>query len=277
MLPGASTIFYKNDPLTPALLDELRGAGMACVELTDYHPNWTYLNRAWLRQLRDDLAAADMTPNSLHTHFAWFDPDLILSHPEPVRRQRAVEVYLRAVDALAIVGCPILLTHDIAIPAVDEVGIDEHLRRRETFIASLATVAEYAATAGVQIAVENTTKGYGADTGMLRGLLADVGHDNIGICIDTGHANLHPPVDAHIRVAGERLITLQINDSSDHANQHVLPGRGTTDWLSLMATLVEVRYQGNFVYELMQPTDVPQLAENYRWLTSLVQGSAAPA
>jgi sugar phosphate isomerase/epimerase len=278
MLPGASTIFYQNDPLTPAVLEELRTAGMECVELTDYHPNWSYLKVSWLKQLRQDLADAGLTVNSLHTHIAWFDPDLILSQADPVRRERAIEVYLRAVDAQAILGCPILVTHDIVIPLADEVGEAEHLSRRSAFVESLARLAEYAATgAGIEIAIENGTRGYSADTHNLRGIIAEIGAANIGICIDTGHANLHPPAADHIRAADEKLITLQIDDSSDHANQHTLPGRGTTDWPALMRALSEVRSTGNFVYELMDPADIPHLAENYRWLTAMLPQQVAPA
>jgi sugar phosphate isomerase/epimerase len=274
MLPGASTIFYKDAPLTPAVLEEVRAAGMACVELTDYHPNWSYLKASWLRQLRQDLNNVGLIANSLHTHIAWFDPELILSHPDAARRQRAVEVYLRAVDALAIVGCPILLTHDIVIPEAAEVGAAEHASRRSAFIESLARVAEYAATAGISVAIENTTRGYAADTRALRGMIADGGRDNVGICVDTGHANLFPPAADHIRAAGDALITLQIDDSSDHANQHTLPGRGTTDWPALMQALAEVGYTGNFVYELMDPADIPHLADNYRWLLSMMAEGA---
>jgi sugar phosphate isomerase/epimerase len=277
MLTGASTIFYKNEPLTPAVLEELRSAGMECVELTDYHPNWSYLKVSWLKQLRQDLENTGLAVNSLHTHIAWFDPDLLLSHADPVRRERAVEVYLRAVDAQAILGCPILVTHDIVIPQAEEVGEAEHLNRRSAFVESLARVAEYAATAGIEIAIENGTRGYSADTRNLCGMIADTGADNIGICIDTGHANLHPPAADHICAAGDTLITLQIDDSSDHANQHTLPGRGTSDWPSLMRALTEVRYTGNFVYELMDPADIPHLAENYRWLTAMLPQQVAPA
>lgn len=277
MLPGASTIFYKNDPLIPAVLEELRAAGMECVELTDYHPDWSYLKVSWLRQLRQELEAAGLVVNSLHMHIAWFDPELILSHPDAARRDRAVEVYLRAVDAQAIVGCPILLTHDIIIPEASEVGEAEHTSRRSAFVESLARVAEYAAAAGITIAIENGTRGYSADTRTLRGIIADTGAENIGICVDTGHANLYPPAADHIRAAGDALITLQIDDSSDHANQHTLPGRGTTDWPALMQALAEVRYTGNFVYELMDPADIPHLAENYRWLMEMMPREVATA
>ncbi|MFN8556777.1 MAG: sugar phosphate isomerase/epimerase family protein [Dehalococcoidia bacterium] len=242
MLPGASTLFYKNDPLTPAILQELRDAGMECVELADYHPNWSYLKVAWLRQLRSDLADCGLSVNSVHTHIAWYDPELLLSHVDSARRERAVEAHLRAVDALAMIDCPILLTHDIVIPTAAEAGEEEHHRRRALFVEALGRVADYAATAGIQVAIENTTRGYAADTHVLRGIIADAGRDNIGIVVDTGHANLFPPADAHIRAAGKRLITLQIDDSSDHANQHILPGRGTTDWAALMRALVEVDY-----------------------------------
>jgi sugar phosphate isomerase/epimerase len=108
-------------------------------------------------------------------------------------------------------------------------------------------------------------------------IIDGTGAENIGICVDTGHANLHPPAAHHIRAAGDKLIALQIDDSSDHANQHILPGRGTTGWPALMQALAEVRYTGNFVYELMDPADIPHLAENYRWLFAMLPQAAAPA
>ncbi len=271
MLLGASTLYARNDPLTPSLLAGLRATGMACVELTDYHPNWSYLSVAWLRDLAHALDASGLTLNSVHTHFAWYDPALVLFHAEPGRRRRAVDMYRRAIDALAMLGSPILVTHDLALPEANVDGADAHAHAREALVGSLREVADEAAASGVRVAIENTTRGYAAAVSALHGLITDAGRANVGICIDTGHANLVGSAADAIRAAGDRLITLQVDDSRDHQTQHTLPGRGTTDWQGVMRSLADIGYTGAFVYELNDPDDIPLVAENYDTLVRAVR------
>lgn len=254
---GLSTVFCKDEPLTPPLFAALRRLGIETVELADYHPNFSYLHARSLAAIRQMLADAGLTPNSVHTHFCWHDPAFSLATIAPARRRRAVEVYLRGVDALHTLGCPILVTHDLALAAGP--AAPDHRTQWAAAVESLQEVAAYAGTAGVSVAVENA--GW-AQPAQLRDLVRQVGAANVGLCVDTGHyAPDHGPAADAIQAAGDLLLTTHIEDRRTGGPGHLLPLHGSIDWAGVMHALGEVGYTGNFVYELTarRPADVPDL------------------
>ena len=80
--------------------------------------------------------------------------------------------------------------------------------------------------------------------------------DYFGYCIDTGHANKatrfnnNPSHADHIRMCGNRIIALHLNDNDTLTDQHKIPGTGTIDWKDVLSALEEVGYSGNYNMEL---------------------------
>jgi len=79
-----------------------------------------------------------------------------------------------------------------------------------------------------------------------------VGADNVGYCLDTGHANLSNVNNPDfIRQAGDRLWALHIADNMGTDDDHMLPyGGGTVPWTDVMIALREVAYTGLFNFEV---------------------------
>ncbi|WP_455583027.1 sugar phosphate isomerase/epimerase family protein [Dysosmobacter sp.] len=73
----------------------------------------------------------------------------------------------------------------------------------------------------------------------------------VGICWDTGHANLMQlDQERALKAIGGRLKVLHINDN--HAaflDEHLLPYMGNTDWDSLIRGLLAIGYDGALSYE----------------------------
>ena len=58
-----------------------------------------------------------------------------------------------------------------------------------------------------------------------------MGHlDNVGVCLDLGHANITVGTDAAIATLGRRIATVHVHDNHGIKDEHLWPGGGTIDW-----------------------------------------------
>ncbi len=255
---GASTILYRDRPLTRELFQEFQKAGIDSLELTDYHPDFSYRDLDELASLRLAMADLSLHLNTLHIHLEIFD-DYDLATLDAAQRDKTLTAYRQAVDAMEVLGGGILVTHHIQIPEPDGVS---HAAKRASFIDNLRTVAAYAAPKEVSFAVENTSGGYTREPTRLVQLITDIDAPNVGIVIDTGHRNMvGDPVEA-LRIAGPHLITLHLHDNHGKQDEHLLPGRGNIDWNGVVEALDEIAYPGVFLYELDRSEDLPDIREN---------------
>lgn len=129
-------------------------------------------------------------------------------------------------------------------------------------------LVELAEKLGVGIAIENMSDKfarhgggvYCARTEELIDLADSFGSKQVGICWDTGHANLQG-VDqrTELNKLGSRLKVLHIQDSDGRTDQHTAPFYGNIDWNSLLAGLRDIRYAGDLTFEahmLIRPVPV---------------------
>ena len=261
---GASTILYRDRPLNWTLFHEFQQAGIESLELTDYHPEFSYTDLEAFTALYLAMRDLSLHLNSLHIHLEIFD-DYDLATLDGAQRDKTLIAYRQAVDVMEVLGGGILVTHHIQIPEPDE---PLHSEKRSAFLDNLHTVAEYAAAREVSFAIENTPRGYTREPTRLVELMTDLGAPNVGVVIDTGHRNIvGDPVEA-LRVIGEHLITLHLHDNHGEQDEHLLPGLGTVDWNGVVGALSEIEYPGVFMYELSRPEDLTQIRPNAEALLS---------
>ena len=120
-------------------------------------------------------------------------------------------------------------------------------------VEALSAIAALADGGPLTICFENMFHELGIATadGMLD-VLSATGRDNVGICLDTDHANLAGvDIPAFILMAGAKLKALHIADNSGHVDDHILPyGKGTIDWEPVVPALTSIGYEGLFNLEL---------------------------
>lgn len=72
----------------------------------------------------------------------------------------------------------------------------------------------------------------------------------VGICWDTGHANIQAAEQGDcLRKIGKRLKTLHIQDNDALSDQHLAPFYGSIDWQEIMDALQDIGYNGDFTFE----------------------------
>ncbi|MBV7339085.1 sugar phosphate isomerase/epimerase [Chloroflexi bacterium TSY] len=244
----------------------MKESGIDILELTDYHPKFDYTNHTAFRTLRQTLDDLALQVYTLHAHLMYLDPICDPTASTPEQRQHLLARYRQAIDAFKLIGGGIMVTHDIALP---DVGDPEHEWKRAALVNNLQSIARYAADHNVRIAVENLTSGYFSDPANLLTLVEEIDLINLGICIDTGHRNLHGDPTEALRMAGDYLFTVHIHDNHGTKDEHLLPTRGTIDWPGVLNALAAIDYPGVFMYELSRPDDIGQVTVNFEQLHSL--------
>ena len=80
--------------------------------------------------------------------------------------------------------------------------------------------------------------------------------DYFKVCMDTGHSNKstrfpgNPPVGEVIRMIGDKIVCLHLNDNDTLTDQHKIPMTCTIDWKDVFAALEEIGYNGIYNMEL---------------------------
>ncbi len=161
----------------------------------------------------------------------------------------------KSIEAAALVGVKWTVMHPYDIGKTDE-------ERARINIEKLRPYVEYAKNLGVGIAVENTPRqlywydehhlGYFYHAEHLIPIVDTLNNEfgNVGICWDTGHANLamESQYDDLIKV-GKRLKVLHVADNSCQTDDHLPPFLGYTNFKEIMKALKEIGYEGTFNFE----------------------------
>jgi sugar phosphate isomerase/epimerase len=164
---------------------------------------------------------------------------------------KAMEDMKRWVDLFNALGIEAGVLH-VGGQTLASLGWDDEriLARRAQ---AVREVAEHARGGVTQICLENLTHAMGyADANDAKRVLAAVDMPNVGVCLDTGHANISGvSCSEFIRELGPELKALHIADNLGKNDDHILPyGRGTVPWPEVMKALREVGYAGLFNFEV---------------------------
>ena len=137
--------------------------------------------------------------------------------------------------------------------AVEAAGWDAFADRSAT---TLRRLAKQAARFGISVVLENVWHSVHARSvaGFID-IVRAADQPNVGICLDSGHANLAGlSVGDEIRAAGKLLRDTHFHDNVGPRDgklfdQHIPPGLGTIDWQDACRALDEIGYPGPVVFE----------------------------
>lgn len=211
----------------------------------------------WARSFREDLDRLGMTAGQSHVPFYRYRG----SAPDYGISEYREEMIRRSLIASGHIGVKAVTFHSIMANGSDPKKNAE--ANLDYFRGHLAL----AQTCGVSIAIENMpfrTLPDGKHAYRCHMYLEELlelvdalkkDFDNVGICWDTGHANLMGEDQADcLRQIGSRLIATHINDNYGKGDDHLLPYLGTVDWKAVMGALREIGYAGSFSFEAQRFT-----------------------
>ena len=169
----------------------------------------------------------------------------------PLDDERFLNYTLPCVDACGRWGIKNLVVHS---------GYSKGLSREETFARNkefFMPILERAEKYGVNILVENFNKMgvdglYWIDNAPdLLAMVECVNHPLFHAVWDVGHANMQKmPQDEALRMLGNHVRALHIQDNMGDLDTHLVPFLGTLNLDAVMHGLTDIGYEGYFTFEV---------------------------
>ena len=105
---------------------------------------------------------------------------------------------------------------------------------------------------GLRIAIENVPQKYGAimkTTEDFQRLYKETGLTDLGIVLDTGHANLEAQTERFLTQLPGKIFELHLSDNMGEQDQHLGIGYGKIDWQQLVKQLKQISFNGIIMIE----------------------------
>lgn len=241
---GIMIVCGYEQPSVAEQLEVARRLGASHVEL---YARWATAPEpaAIARQVRD----AGLEVWSAHGPWGaetWSGGRVDLASPDDDERRDAVSDVCQAIEWLAAAGGRCLVVHPGVLS--DPADFD---RRRAALVQSLTELAALAAERALHVCVENLPHGSypGSFTADNAAIVRELAASHIGLCLDTGHANIMADVASEARAARGLLRTTHVHDNDGQRDSHQLPGDGTVRWNEFSAALAEIGYEGVVMIE----------------------------
>ena len=248
MRPGLSTHVFLQQRLHPGLLDALHRSGAHTIELFAARHHFDYTDRAavrdiaaWFRfnevaaTLHQPIYTSDRADAQWSRHVA---PNLNLIDPEKSRRIDAMDEVKRALESAEQLPIQSIVLH------LGHKDDSWDVRVLENSLTAIEHLKAFAHPLGVRILLENLQNEITTPEHLLE--IVRVGHfDNVGICLDFGHAHLSAPeknigIDHAFELLKPRIAELHLHDNHGVKDDHLWPNTGSIDWTNIarhLATL----------------------------------------
>jgi sugar phosphate isomerase/epimerase len=254
MLKVISTHLFLRSRLHPGNLDTLARTGAEGIELFADRNHFNYTDPATLREIGDWFRTSPVKPFSLHAPLysdhdsgRGGEPSVNVVHHDKSRRIDAMDEVKRALETAEIIPFRHLVLH------LGDRGDTWDPRTLENALTALEHLQTYARPLGVRLLVENIQNEVTTPAHLLE--ILRVGHlDDIGVCLDLGHAHLADNGQDGIQNAIDQLSDLvrsiHIHDNHGERDEHLWPGEGTAPIELALQQLQKAKQQPAGVLEI---------------------------
>jgi len=238
-------------------LKKVKQCGFDETELLAEGPLWHSGQAPAIEIFKQTLKEIDLYPRSIHAPYTTVN----LESPDHDIREKSIDKVQSAIRFLAELGGKVVVVHPTG-PA------DKNSRPYDASSygnlinylgESVYRLSETAIESGVQIALENLHPN--PDAGWivrplesmqeLRSFIHMFDSKHVGICMDVGHTRLSAlDVADQVRIAGDRLFALHIQDGDGPIDSHRPPGQGVIDFDSFGKALSDINFDGAWTMEV---------------------------
>ena len=269
MLRAISTHIFLKHRLHAGHLDTLTKAGAEAIEIFANRRHFDYTSRAQVREIGEWFRANATPAWALHAPLRAEGegdserstaPAINVVDVEKSRRIDSMDEVKRALEAAEQVPFSHLILH------LGDRGETWSPRTLEHALTAVEHLRAFARPLGVQILLENLEKNEVAQPENLMEILS-VGHfDDIGICLDVGHAHLGEGILPAIDTMGPRIRSVHVHDNAGDKDAHLWPGDGTIAWPETMQALGALAKPPATVLEIHPTLENPDgtLADRFR-------------
>lgn len=254
MLKIISTHVFLPQRLHAGLLEPLTASGADGIEIFAARRHFDYVSRPQVKELAGWFEAnPGLKPFSMHMPLFTDGvmgrsgaPTVNVVHPDKSRRIDAMDEVKRALESAEDLPIQFAILH------LGDRQDSWSPRALENALTAIEHLHAFARPLGVRLLLENIPNEVTQPLNLLE--ILRVGHfDDVGICMDVGHANFGDGVRAVLEHARPRIVTAHIHDNQGLKDEHLWPGEGTVNWTEAMSGLaaapqfkagvLEIRYQ----------------------------------
>jgi len=261
-----STHLFMSQRLHSGLLEQAVQWGAEAVEIFAARQHFDYTSREQVIELASWFRSNALTPWSMHAPiYAGREmgrsglPALNLLHAEKSRRIEAMDEIKRALESAEHIPFRNLVVH------LGDRNDEWSPRAVEYALTALEHLGAFARPLGVRPLVENLLSEPTTPEHLVE--ILETGHLNqIGVCLDLGHAHMTVGVPAAIATLGGRIVQVHAHDNHGMKDEHLWPGDGSIDWPAAAASLNALAAPPAIVLELSSklPDEPATLPERIR-------------
>jgi sugar phosphate isomerase/epimerase len=248
---GLSTgCFYHQSILD--CLPLIRESGFSMIEVCSSPEHLHFRDLKSVQVAAERIKELGMEAYSFHAPFA---PDIDIASSDSGQRATSVAEILKAADAAALLRVHYFVLHPgpenpAAIPAA------EQLPRMQHVVESLNEVARHCKELGIMCVLENKLPHllFG-NTSDILWILDGINTAEVGVCLDTGHAFLAGDMRNLVRKLGGHLRMIHAHDNGGTDDNHWPPGDGKIDWETFLRDLIDARFRGALILEVVGNDD----------------------
>lgn len=210
----------------------------------------------WEQRVEDILRAKEETGVTFYQSHPVFRAGAIMEFDDPSKEKYYWDMMFRGLDVTARVGAKWAVIHPSNDPSTMDIK-----RQLEVNHSQFDKLVDHAAKLGIGVAFENmveSPKGgpkphrFSAFPEELLELEASYNCDHVKLCWDFGHGNTAVP-ERHpdaIRMLGDKLVCVHIDDNFGKQDDHFVPFRGNICWEEVMPVLKQINFPGVLDLEL---------------------------
>jgi sugar phosphate isomerase/epimerase len=237
MLRVISTHVFLRQRLHPGLLDALSKGRAQGIELFAARQHFNYANRTHVQEIAAWFRDNPVEAFSMHMPiFADGEggrggvPAVNVIHPDKARRIEGMDEVRRTLEAAEVLPVKFLILH------IGEREDSWSQRTLEHAMTAIEHLKAFARPLGVKLLLENIRNEITRPENLLQ--ILTTGHFNdVGLCLDLGHAHMGEGVVAAIAELKPRIFSTHIHDNHGLKDEHLWPGEGTIDWKEAMGEL----------------------------------------
>ena len=184
----------------------------------------------------------------------YFEPSLI--SPNPKHRADRTRLILKTIDFAREIGA-----RNISITSGKCLAGMPPDQAANQFTESIKPILDYADKAGIDIGIECEPGLFIEWAEELREWIDRLGSPRLGANLDIGHSEvLGESIPKVIKLLGDRIWNLHVEDIPERKHYHMIPGEGTIDWTGVRDALWNIKYDRFATVELYTHTADPVAA-----------------
>ena len=251
MLKAISTYVYVKERLHPGLLDKLVKGGAQAIEIFGARQHLDYANRKQhVREIAEWFRTSGVPLHSVHAplyaDYEWGRtgaPPINVTSTDRAARIEAMDEIKRAIELAEQIPFRFLIQH-VGVP---NESFNE--RKFEAAMTSIEHLRAFAKPLGVRLLVENIPNELSTPERLVE-FIRTTHFDDIGVCFDTGHANIMGDVPTAFETLKNHIHSTHVHDNDKERDSHLWPGDGTIDWKQALSLLSEAPHKPPLLLEI---------------------------